>query len=126
VPSLEFLANMNSSPLTVKQLKRLGWNIVRIPEVLDPRSKDTEVLHYARRSNRVLITQDIDFSMLLAIGGYSKPRVVNLRLENASPEYVTGRIVDVMTAMEKELEEGAVVSVDETSIRFRTLPIKVE
>jgi hypothetical protein len=27
---LEFIANMNISPLTVNELKRLGWNIVRV------------------------------------------------------------------------------------------------
>jgi predicted nuclease of predicted toxin-antitoxin system len=69
VPSLEFLANMNISPLTVRQLNGLGWNVVRIPEVLDPQSKDSEALHYARTNNKVLITQDTDFSMLLAVGG---------------------------------------------------------
>ena len=70
-----------------------------IPEVLSEKSKDTEVLHYARRNTKVLITQDVDFSMLLAVGGYSKPSVINLRLENARPEFVTGRIIDVVSAM---------------------------
>jgi hypothetical protein len=42
VPELEFLANMNISPLTVEQLRKHGWNIIRVPEVMDRKSKDTE------------------------------------------------------------------------------------
>lgn len=120
---LEFLANMNISPLTVEKLRQHGWNIARIPEIMDGNSKDKEVLAYARDNNKILITQDLDFSMLLAVGGYSKPSVINLRLEKAHPEYVTARIMEVVPALAKELEEGVVVSVDETSARYRNLPL---
>jgi len=68
VPKLEFLANMNISPLTVKDLRMLGWNIVRIPEIMDSKSKDIYILTYARDHNKVVITQDLDFSSLLALG----------------------------------------------------------
>lgn len=123
MPDLEFLADMNISPLTVEQLRQQGWNIIRVSEIMKSNSKDKEVLAYARDNNRVLITQDLDFSMLLAVGGYSKPSVINLRLEKAHPDYVTTRIMEVVSAMAKELEEGVVISVDETSARYRNLPI---
>lgn len=120
---LKFLANMNISPLTLEDLRKLGWEIVRVSEVMDKRSKDVEILEYARSHNKVVITQDLDFSMLLAVGGYEKPSVINLRLENANPKFVTSRIIEVVSEMEKELAEGIVVSVDEISARYRNLPI---
>jgi predicted nuclease of predicted toxin-antitoxin system len=123
VADLEFLADMNISPLTVEQLRQQGWNIVRVSEIMKSNSADKEVLAYARDNNRVLITQDLDFSMLLAVGGHTKPSVINLRLEKADPDYVTTRITEVVTGMAKELAEGVVVSVDETSARYRNLPI---
>jgi predicted nuclease of predicted toxin-antitoxin system len=61
--------------------------------------------------------------MLLAVGGYKKPSVINLRLNNTKPNFITMRIIEVVHEMEKELQEGIVVSVDETSARFRNLPI---
>lgn len=121
---LEFLANMNISPLTVEKLKKSGWNISRISEVMNSNSKDKEVLAYAREHSKILITQDLDFSMLLAVEGHKKPSVINLRLENANPDFVTNRIVEVVSEMAKELEEGVVVSVDEISARYRNLPIR--
>ena len=126
MPKLEFIANMNISPLTVEQLRKHGWDVVRVPEIMDMKSKDTDILDYARRENRIVITQDLDFSMLLALSGYSKPSLINLRLENARPDFVTARIVDVISTMEKELEEGVIITADETSARYRNLPIKLE
>lgn len=123
---LEFIANMNISPLTVEELRKLGWNIVRVSEIMDVRAKDIDILEFARKHNKVLITQDIDFSILLAVGGYEKPSVINLRMGNASPNFITKRIIEVVSEIENELKAGAVVSVDELSVRYRNLPIKLE
>jgi len=126
VPKVGFLANMNISPITVEALRNHGWDIVRVSEVMDEKSKDIDVLVYAQKQNKVVITQDLDFSQILALRGYAKPSLINLRFENASPDFVTARIIDVVSSMEKELEEGVVVTVDETSARYKNLPIRLE
>ena len=56
---LEFLANMNISPVTVEDLRRLGWTIVRVPEIMDRKSKDIEILTYAREHNKVVIIKPL-------------------------------------------------------------------
>jgi predicted nuclease of predicted toxin-antitoxin system len=114
---------MNISPATVQQLKNLKWDIIRVSEIMDIRSKDTEILLYAKENDRVIITQDIDFSTLLAISGSKKPSVINLRLEENRPDSVTKRLLMAVAGIENELAEGAVLSVDEVSIRYRLLPI---
>lgn len=126
MPKLEFLANMNISPLTVEGLRKIGWNIIRVSEILDRKTKDIEILSYAKDHNKVIITQDMDFSTLLAVRGFSKPSVINLRFANARPDFVTDRIIEIAGEMEKELEEGIVISVDETSARYRNLPIEIK
>ncbi len=126
MPKLAFLADMNISPLTISQLKGRGWNITRVSEILDRSTNDLDLLEYALRHDMVIITQDLDFSMLLAVKGYGKPSLVNVRLEEAKPAYVTSRIIDTVSALEPELAKGAVVTVDETSVRYRHLPIRTE
>jgi predicted nuclease of predicted toxin-antitoxin system len=74
----------------------------------------------------VLITQDLDFSALLAIGGYAGPSVISLRLEEPHPMLVARRLVDVVSEIIRQLQEGIVVSVDEASARYRNLPIDSE
>jgi predicted nuclease of predicted toxin-antitoxin system len=123
VLGLEFLANMNISPITVGKLRGLGWNIVRVSEIMDRGTKDVTILDYAKEHNKILITQDLDFSALLAANRYEKPSVVSLRFDNAEPNFIADRIMEIVKEFEKELEDGIVISVDEISARYRNLPI---
>jgi len=70
-PSL--LANMNISPQTVSDLCAAGWSTVRVPQLLPPTATDEEVLEAARNDNRAVVTPDLDFSTLLALGGHDRP-----------------------------------------------------
>ena len=42
------------------------------------------------------------------------------------PDFVTQRIIDIVSQLEDELKMGIVVSVNEISARFRNLPITRE
>lgn len=95
MPDLKFIADMNISPLTVERLKIERWDILRVSEIMDVRSGDTEILDYARNQDRTVITQDLDFSEILAIKGLSKPSLISLRLENAKPDFVSQRIIGI-------------------------------
>ena len=123
MPQLKFIVDMNLSPLTVNQLKEKGWEIIRVSEVMDVRTDDIDILNYAREHNQVVITNDLDFSELLAVNGFANHSVINLRLENIQPNFVTQRIIDIVSQLGDELKKGIVVSVDDISARFRNLPI---
>ena len=77
---------MNISPQSVTVLRDEGWNILRVSEIMEPNTPDGKILAYSRRENRIIITQDLDFSKLLALGGFSSPTVINIRLNNPTPE----------------------------------------
>jgi predicted nuclease of predicted toxin-antitoxin system len=126
LPQLKFMVDMNLSPLTVGQLGERGWKIIRVSDVMDARTDDIDILNYARDHNQVVITNDLDFSELLAVNGCDSPSVINLRLENMYPGFVTQRIIDIVSQLEDELKKGIVVSVDDISARFRNLPITRE
>jgi predicted nuclease of predicted toxin-antitoxin system len=126
LPQLKFIVDMNLSPLTVSQLRERGWKIIRVSEVMDARTDDIDILNYARDHNQVVFTNDLDFSELLAVNGCDSPSVINLRLENMYPGFVTQRIIDIVSQLEDELKKGIVVSVDDISARFRDLPITRE
>lgn len=117
------LLDMNLSPLTVKALQEIGWMAMRIPEILPITSSDDEILLYAREHQMTVVTHDVDFTALLALGRYDKPSVIHVRLDNAKPHFVTERIIDAVTEMAEVLEQGVIVSVDETTLRYRNLPI---
>jgi predicted nuclease of predicted toxin-antitoxin system len=123
VAGLRFLVDMHISPLTVRDLRARGLDVIRVSDVLEPRAPDSQILAIAREDGRIVVTQDLDFSSLLAIGGHAGPSVITLRLEDALPSTVTNRVLAVVSALSQELEEGIVVSADETTVRYRFLPI---
>ena len=121
---LRFLADMNLSPLTVEALREEGYEIIRVSELLPVYAPDVEILELARQQGRVVITQDLDFSALLALGGYDRPSLITLRLTNTTPSVVTERLRQILPRIESFLSEGHAVTVDDTSIRVRKVPIR--
>ena len=121
---LRFLANMNISPETVKSLRGERWDIVRVSDFLPVNSSDQKILELARKEDRVIVTQDLDFSALLALGGYSKPSLISLRLTRSDPGTISKRLLEVVPGKEKELRQGCAITIDDFSVRVRRLPIE--
>ncbi len=84
---------------------------------------DADILEKAKREGRVLLTHDLDFGGLMAASGANLPSVVIFRLRNMRPESVNRYLDEVVTLHQEALEKGAIVSVLETQIRLRTLPL---
>ncbi|MBC7251051.1 MAG: DUF5615 family PIN-like protein, partial [Anaerolineae bacterium] len=93
-----------------------------ISPILPVHASDQEILELARRQNRAVVTQDLDFSALLALGGYDRPSLVILRLSVSDPEAVTDRLLNVLPRLEQVLQEGCAVTMEETAVRIRRLP----
>jgi predicted nuclease of predicted toxin-antitoxin system len=121
--SLRFLADMNLSPLTVDALHQVGWNIIRVSNLLPATASDLEILELARYEERVVITQDLDFSALLALSGHDRPSLITLQLANTEPALVTQRLLQILPKVENALRLGSAVTTTETTVRIRKLPI---
>jgi predicted nuclease of predicted toxin-antitoxin system len=74
---LRFIADVHISPLTVITLQQQGYDILRITDLLPATAPDSDILELARVENRVIVTQDLDFSMLVALGKYDQPSIIN-------------------------------------------------
>jgi len=120
---LRLLADMNISPKTVDALQQQGWDIIRVSQALAVDASDQEILAFARQEGRVVVTQDLDFSARLALGGYDRPSLITLRLWISDPEAVTQRLLEVLPKIEQALREGCAVTIEEVSVRVRKLPI---
>ena len=86
-------------------------------------SSDEAILSYAAEKDRVVCTQDLDFSDLLALTGRDRPSLVTVRISNTAPEIVASRFLDVLPVVADDLEQGSVVTIEEETVRIRTLPI---
>ncbi|PIX87329.1 MAG: hypothetical protein COZ31_10960, partial [Nitrospirae bacterium CG_4_10_14_3_um_filter_44_29] len=110
---LKFIADIHISPLTVNELKKNGYDIIRITDKLPATSSDAAIIQLAYREQAIIITQDLDFSALIAQSGLNWPSVISLRLDNAKPDKITWILNAVLPQIKTELTEGAIISIDE-------------
>ena len=121
---LRLLANMNISPETVNALRVKGLDIIRVSQILPVTSSDADILDLARREKRIVVTQDLDFSALLALGGFNEPSLITVRLKVSDPEAITQKLLELLPEIQDMLTQGCAVSIDDYSFRVRWLPIR--
>jgi predicted nuclease of predicted toxin-antitoxin system len=124
IGAFRFLADINISPQTVEALRQHGWEITRSSQWMPSTALDEEILDFARREVRIVITQDLDFSALLALSGQERPSLVTLRLSTSEPEFVTQRLLDAAPLLGRALAESCAVTIEDAVVRLRKLPIR--
>lgn len=86
-------------------------------------AEDAEIIRRAADEDRVVVTLDADFHTLLALAQATRPSVIRIRIEGLRAEEFLGVLQTVLRKCADELAAGAVVSVTETQIRVRRLPV---
>ena len=121
---MRVLVDMNLTPDWVGFLAAHAVESVHWSAIGDPRASDTTVMDWARRNAHVVSTHDLDFGALLALAGLSGPSVVQVRTEDVLPSAIGSRVINVLREHSRELELGALITVDEANQRVRVLPIR--
>lgn len=120
---LRFLADLNISPLTVEDLRAAGWEVSRVNQHFRATTADEEILTWAHENHYVIVTQDLDFSALIALRGWNRPSLLTLRLTQSDPATVTARLREILPGCVADLSRGSAVTVGDQSVRIRRLPI---
>jgi len=60
-------------------LRKQVWDVVHVGAIAMHDAEDSEILNYAARESRAVITLDQDFPRILALTGASRPSVVLIR-----------------------------------------------
>ncbi|MFA0782546.1 DUF5615 family PIN-like protein [Fervidibacter sacchari] len=123
---MKWLLNMNM-PRSLKQLlESVGHQCRHTGEIGLERASDWVVLEEAAREGEVILTHDLDYGRLLAFSGASKPSVVVVRLSRPTPKNIFERLVAVWSTIEQPLIDGAIVVLEDATVRIRRLPIRLE
>ncbi len=120
---MRILLDMNLSPRWVELQKLHGFEAAHWSNLGDIRAPDTEILAWARANGYVLITSDLDFGYLLAVGGENSLSVVLIRGQDR-PEALAKQVIEILSQYKNDLEAGSFIVVDETQARVRILPLR--
>jgi predicted nuclease of predicted toxin-antitoxin system len=121
---IKLVVDIGLSPAWVDVFTRHGWPAIHWSSVGDPRAKDRVVMEWAREHGHVVFTHDLDFGALLALTRADGPSVVQVRSHDVLPDHLGAIVVATIRTYESPLEQGAIVTVDESRGRVRILPIK--
>jgi predicted nuclease of predicted toxin-antitoxin system len=120
---MRLIADLHIAPRTVEFLKTLGHDVLRVPEVLPATAPDTEIIAYAVQARRTILTQDLDFSAEIALSGRSYPSVLLLRLSSSRIESVNRVLMGVLSGLEQDVLDGALITIEDHRVRLRRLPL---
>lgn len=118
--SIAHLANENFPAPAIRKLRAAGIDVVAVREAM-PSASDKEVMEYARREQRWIVTFDRDYGDLVFREGLlPPPAILFFRQEPYPPD----RPADLVLAMlsEPQQAEGCMVVISERNIRRKRFP----
>lgn len=115
---------MNLSPEWVPLLEKAGHNSTHWSSVGDVRASDSAIMEWARTQGYIVFTHDLDYGALLYATGASAPSVIQIRAEDTRPEFIGEIVVSGIAQAERELLNGALVTIDPRKMRITSLPFK--
>src|SRR6266545_5869781 len=118
---MRLVADMHIAPRTVGFLRSLDHDVLRVDDLLAPTATDEAIVTAASRDGRHILTQDLDFSAIVALSGRTAPSVISLRLSSSRVERVNSVLQEVLPVVEPDLLQGAIVTVEDGRIRIRRL-----
>jgi len=121
---MRFLADMGVATSTVRALISAGHDAVHLSALGLQRLADDKILVKARDEKRIVLTFDLDFADLLALGLFDSPSIVIFRLHNETPASVNPKLNQVIAERAAELERGALIIIEDARYRMRHLPLK--
>ena len=116
---MKLLANENIPLRSSQYLEEKGYDILHIG-IINPSITDEEVMKLAVEQNRIIITFDRDYSILVFRDGHRPPGVIYLRLQDYLPVYPGEFIHHLIGSGEYEFERQFTV-VNENNIRQRKI-----
>ena len=121
---MKVLVDMNLSPRWVQTLRAAQIEAIHWSDIGRANAPDAEIMAYASKAGYVVLTQDLDFSAILASTAIRKPSVVQIRSAEVSPEVIGAQVVIALLQVADELEAGALLTIDPNRTRVRLLPFR--
>ena len=108
---------------TSQILCREQWDVVHTGDIGLAQASDREIIDFAQREDRIIITLDADFHAILAVENASSPSVIRIRQEGLKAVQLSDLIKSIWPTVQSQLEAGALVTVTEKSIRVKSIPL---
>jgi predicted nuclease of predicted toxin-antitoxin system len=115
---------MNLSPEWVGVLEAAGWQAMHWSSIGKASAPDEEIFEHTKKYEFVIFTHDLDFGSILAATNASYPSVIQVRVQDVTPQYLSSLVISALNQFKDQLYAGALITIDEKKSRARILPLQ--
>jgi predicted nuclease of predicted toxin-antitoxin system len=123
---MKLLIDVNLSPRWVEVLIEAGLEAHHWSALGPTNAPDSQIMAFAAEKDYVVLTNDLDFSAILAATHGKKPSVVQIRAGILSPRTIGAQVISALKQMTKELNDGALITIDTNRTRLSVLPLTLK
>ena len=120
---MKLLLNVNMPRALAARLAADGHSCRHAADTGLARAADDAIVKAARSAGEIIITHDLDYGHLLAFSGHATPSVITFRVRNTHPLALYQRLRESWSEIEAPLQRGAIVTIEDATLRIRPLPI---
>ena len=106
-------------------LRSLGYDVLRVTDLLPATASDETIVERAAQDQRIILTQDLDMTAIIALSRRQYPSLVTLRLSSVRIEFVNTILQRTLPVLEQDLLQGALVTIEDSRVRLRRLPLVI-
>jgi predicted nuclease of predicted toxin-antitoxin system len=119
---MKLLVDNAISPSVARRLAAAGHETLHVRDIGMAAASDEEILSFAEREDRVVVSADTDFGTLLTLRRKPKPSFVLLRGDvERRPETQAEALLRELPKLEGHLFAGAIVVITRHRVRIRQL-----
>lgn len=85
---------------------------------------DELIFDHAQAEGKVILTQDLDFTRILALRGTDLPSLIQLRVDCPIPALIGEAVLQILKTYQESLSKGALISLEPDRHRIRLLPLR--